>query len=152
VTVYLARHAKAGSRRKWKGPDEDRPLVNAGRHQADGIADWLAAAGVTRILTSPWVRCRQTVEPLAQRLGLAVELEDALVEGTPLDQALRVIEKVSDENAVLCTHGDVMEAVIDHARRVGAQVDGDGLAKGATWALETESGAIVSAKYVPPPE
>ena len=152
MTVYLVRHAKAGSRRKWQAPDEERPLSENGRRQAAAIADWLADAGVTRVLSSPFVRCRQTVEPLAKRLRLTVDDTDSLAEGAPLVEALRLVEKVSDENTVLCTHGDVMGALVDHAQRVGAHVEGDGLEKGATWVFDFESGSIVSAaRYVQPP-
>lgn len=151
MTVYLVRHAKAGSRSKWKDPDEERPLSTNGRRQADAIARWLADAGVTRVVTSPFVRCRQTVEPLAQRLGVTIDDADSLAEGAPLVEALRLVEKVSDEDAVLCTHGDVMGALVDHAARVGADVQGEGLEKGATWVLELDAGAIISATYVPPP-
>jgi 8-oxo-dGTP diphosphatase len=150
VSVYLVRHAKAGSRRKWHGPDEERPLDKLGIRQAKGIAEWLADARITCIQSSPYVRCRQTVEPLARRIDIAIEDADALIEGRRLDQALRLLEKVSDENAVLCTHGDIVEAILDHARRHAAGVEGDGLEKGATWVLDTESGAIVAARYVPP--
>lgn len=151
MTVYLVRHAKAGSRSKWQGPDEERTLSNNGRRQAEAIARSLADAGVTRVVTSPFVRCRQTVEPLADRLGITIEDADSLAEGAPLVEALRLVEKVSDEDAVLCTHGDVMGALVDHAAKVGAHVQGDGLEKGATWVLGLESGAITSATYVAPP-
>ena len=151
MTVYLVRHAKAGSRSKWQGPDEERPLSNNGRRQADAIARWLAEKGATRVVTSPFVRCRQTVEPLADRLGITIDDADSLAEGAPLVEALRLVEKVSDEDAVLCTHGDVMGALVDHAAKVGAHVDGDGLEKGAIWVLGLDAGAIVSATYVPPP-
>jgi len=152
MTVYLVRHAKAGSRRRWQGPDEERTLSNNGRRQAAAIADWFADRNVERVLSSPFVRCRQTVEPIARELGLSVEDADPLAEGAQLVDALRLVEKVSDEDAVLCTHGDVMGALVDHARRVGAHVEGEGLEKGATWTLDVESGSIVAARYVPPPD
>jgi 8-oxo-dGTP diphosphatase len=73
VAIYLVRHAKAGNRRDWHGEDDLRPVSPSGQRQADAIADTIADVGVERIVSSPYVRCRQTVDPLAQRLRLPVE-------------------------------------------------------------------------------
>ena len=81
MTIYLVRHAKAGSRKAWTGDDELRPLSKAGRAQARALAKRLAADGITRIFSSPYVRCRQTVEPLAERSGVPVEASEALARG-----------------------------------------------------------------------
>ncbi len=151
MTVYLVRHAKAGSRQRWDGPDDQRPLTKPGRAQADALCELLLREPIARVVSSPYVRCRQTVEPLAQQLRLPVDLSDALAEGAPLQEALRLIEKVDDEHGVLCTHGDVMGDVLDHARRHGADVDDGGIEKGCTWALELEAGAVIAARYLPAP-
>ena len=149
--MFLIRHAKAGSRSRWDGADEQRPLSKAGRRQAEGIAALLADQGITRIVSSPFVRCGQTVEPLADRLGLRIEPSPSLAEGTPLAEALRLVEKVADERTVLCTHGDVVEALLDHLRRVGGLRGEPRLEKGSTWVLETEAGDITAVAYLPPP-
>jgi phosphohistidine phosphatase SixA len=151
VTIYLVRHAKAGSRRAWKGDDYLRPLPPSGRRQAKGIADLLEGAGIERIVSSQYVRCRQTVDPLAYRLRLPVELSDALVEGAPVTETMRLIEKVASEVTVLCTHGDVVENVLEHLRNAGVAVDDDLLEKGSVWVFETHDAAIVGGHYVPPP-
>lgn len=151
MTVYVVRHAKAGSRSSWSGPDDLRPLTKAGRRQADALVELLGDVGITRIVSSPYVRCRQTVEPLAQRTRLPVDLSDALAEGAPLAEVLRLIEKVSDEPAALCTHGDVIDALLDHLRDHEVPVVGDASEKGSTWALETHSGTVVAARYLEPP-
>ena len=151
MTIYVVRHGKAGSRAAWTDPDDLRPLTKAGRRQADAIADALADVVVTRILSSPYVRCRQTVEPLAERVRLPVDLSDALGEGAPLTDALALLDKLGDDTAVLCTHGDVVGELLGHCVRHGVAVETDLLTKGSTWVLETEAGAIVSTRYVPPP-
>lgn len=79
--IELVRHAKAQSRNNWWGKsDRQRPLTKAGLAQAKGLATELSGAAVTRIITSPFTRCVQTVEPLAARLGVAIEKADALGE------------------------------------------------------------------------
>lgn len=151
MTIYVVRHGKAGSRSAWTEPDVLRPLTKAGRRQAVAIADAFADAGVATILSSPYVRCRQTVEPLAERLRLPVDLSDALEEGAPLVETLALLDKLGDDPAVLCTHGDVVGELLGHCVRHGVAVDVGLLAKGSTWVFETEAGAIVGARYEPPP-
>jgi 8-oxo-dGTP diphosphatase len=151
VTIYLVRHAKAGSRKAWSGDDALRPLSKAGRSQARAVAKSLADAGITRIVSSPFVRCRETVEPLAQRLGIEVTPSDALAEGASLTDALRLVEKLSDENVVLCSHGDVIGELLRHYARAGVQLDDDRLEKASVWVLDAPDGVVRSAHYVPPP-
>jgi len=152
MTIYLVRHAKAGSRSQWPDADDLRPLTKPGRRQAAAIADELADVELAHIISSPYVRCRQTVEPLAEGVRLAVDLSEALEEGAPLVEALALLDKLGDESAVLCTHGDVVGELLGHCARHGVRVETDLLPKGSIWVLETEAGAIVSARYVAPPE
>ena len=77
MPLYLVRHAKAGNRSKWVGPDELRPLTKSGREQADRLAGELADEPITRILSSPYVRCMQTVEPLGRKRGVEVMVSEA---------------------------------------------------------------------------
>lgn len=152
MTIYLVRHGKAGNRGHWDGPDDLRPLSKTGRRQALGLADQLSGAPIEHVVTSPFVRCRQSVEPLAERLRLPVDLADELGEGAPLADALRLIEKVGHENAVLCTHGDVVGDLLHHLDRKGVPLgDVVKLEKGSAWVLEVEDGEIVAARYLPPP-
>jgi broad specificity phosphatase PhoE len=151
MTIYLVRHAKAGSRRDWPADDDLRPLSPAGHRQAVRIGEALAEVGATRIVSSPFVRCRQTLDPLAHRLRLPLELSDALAEGASLTDTLRLLEKVAAETAVLCTHGDVAGNVIHHLADTGVTIDDDGLDKGSTWVLDTRDGEIVAAHYLPAP-
>ena len=97
------------------------------------------------------MRCRQTLDPLAQRLRLPLELSDALAEGAPLTDTLRFFEKVAGETTVLCTHGDIVTNVIEHLTNTGVPIDDDRLEKGSIWELETRDGEIVGAHYRPPP-
>lgn len=151
MTIYLVRHAKAGSRHKWDGPDHERPLTKTGRGQAAAIAEVLARESITRVITSPFARCRETAAPLADRLHIEAEESDAITEGAALPDTLLLIDKLAGENAALFTHGDVIGNLLWHAQRGGTRLDDDRMEKGSTWVLTTESGAIVSATYRPPP-
>ena len=154
MAVYLVRHAKAGDRTKWNGPDEARPLSRKGQRQAEGLVDLLATRDIGRILSSPYLRCVQTVEPLATRLGLDVETVDSLAEDTPEDEVLDLVRKLAPENPVLCTHGDVIPTLLEGVRaRDGlALADDYPCAKGAVWVLdESAEGRFTAAAYIPAP-
>jgi len=129
-----------------------RPLSKVGRRQADALVAQLKDEPVARIVSSPYVRCRQSVEPLAAQRRVPVELSDALTEDAPLSETLRLIEKVSDEPTVLCTHGDVIENVLDHLREQAVKLKGGRqFAKGSTWVFEVQAGNITSGRYQSPP-
>lgn len=151
MTVYVVRHAKAGSRRHWKGDDDLRPLSKTGRAQARAVAKRLAGAGVTRIVSSPYVRCRETVEPLAARTGVELELSDALAEGATMAGSLRLLEKCAGDDTVLCTHGDVLGNLLTHASHRGVELGDDRIEKASVWVLELADGEVSSARYEPPP-
>jgi 8-oxo-dGTP diphosphatase len=153
MTTYLVRHAKAGDRSQWDGPDDLRPLSKTGRRQAGGLVKQLDGEPVEHVVTSPYVRCRQTVEPLAERRRLAVDLADELIEGALVGDALRLIDKFAYTHAVLCTHGDVLGNVLENLERRGVPLGNiKKLEKGCTWVLEFDDGEIVSGHYVPAPK
>jgi phosphohistidine phosphatase SixA len=76
--LIVIRHGDAGDKATWKGPDLLRPLSAAGRRQAEGLVLRLEDYPVERILSSPTVRCHQTVEPLAGDRLLEIESVAAL--------------------------------------------------------------------------
>jgi 8-oxo-dGTP diphosphatase len=149
--IYLVRHAKAGER----GTGEDdwlRPLTRPGQAQAAGLLHLLADARLERIFTSPYVRCIETVAPLAGARGLAIEVSDALAEGAPLDETLALVRKHAEGGAVLCTHGDVVPAVLEHAASRGVDLGPEPRCpKGSTWVLDVRHGEVRAATYLPPP-
>jgi phosphohistidine phosphatase SixA len=151
-TIYLVRHGKAGNRDKWEAPDHLRPITKRGRRQAASLVDLLGDAPITRVLSSPYVRCRQTMEPLAARLGLPVETVDALAEGASLDDSLALVEKLAGETAALCTHGDVMGNLLAQLERQGVRIGEPLMQMGGVWVLDTEAGSVISARYEPPTE
>jgi 8-oxo-dGTP diphosphatase len=120
MSVILLRHASAGDRAAWQGDDRLRPLDERGSAQAVALRDQLLARGVKRVVSSPYVRCTQTVAPL----GLEILLDDRLAEGAPVDETLGLLRDLED--AVACTHGDVIENVLGHSLKKGVGVVLDG--------------------------
>ena len=72
--IYLVREADAGGRFSWPGPDRLRPLTGVGWQQAQELAERLDGARITRIVSSPWLRCQQTVLPLAEARQLPIDV------------------------------------------------------------------------------
>jgi 8-oxo-dGTP diphosphatase len=151
--VLLIRHAHAGSRRDWRGPDAARRLSARGLKQAQSLVETLGAFAPQRIISSPAVRCVQTVAPLAQAFNVSVEENDVLAEGSGLS-ALALVRRVATEKIALCTHGDVIPEILV------ALADEDHVdlgprprqAKGSVWVLEAEESRFVKASYLPPPD
>ena len=119
MKVYLVRHAAAGKRAEWDGDDRLRPVDARGVEQADLLVEELRDALFDRILTSPYVRCVQTVEPLAKARGLPVEAEDALAEGAGADAALALFRRVGTD-LVASVHGDLLEELLGEKRPKGS--------------------------------
>lgn len=150
--IYLVRHAKAGERRLWKGPDIERPLSKKGWRQSELLGKKLAKIPATALYSSPYVRCSQTLEPLAQRLGLEIAISQELEEYQPVEPVLDLIGTVPD-GSVLCSHGDIIPATIGAIKAAGAELKGKpDWRKTSTWVLKrNKHGAIVQARVIPPP-
>jgi phosphohistidine phosphatase SixA len=138
VIVYLIRHASAGKRSKWSRDDRLRPLDKRGRRQAEALVAQLAGRELDRILSSPYLRCVETVEPLAGALGLEVETHDALAEGAGVDAALALL-RASGDAVAACVHGDLL-----------AELLGREEPKGSTTVLELDSGPPKLLERLPP--
>jgi 8-oxo-dGTP diphosphatase len=103
------------------------------------------------VLSSPYVRCVQTVQPLAEAVGLDVEQTPALAEGNA-PQAVKLIHELAGTNAALCTHGDVIPTVLQSLEAEGVQIVSPlEWRKGSTWVLHTDDGSPTRATYVPRP-
>jgi broad specificity phosphatase PhoE len=152
VTILLVRHTHAGDRGAWVGDDRLRPVSDRGVRQAEALVDLLAGYPVDRVFSSPYVRCVQSVAPLADARGLEVEEEDALAEGTPFDLVQRLLHRAADGHTVLCSHGDVIAAVVSDLHHRGVDLGPAGLVwqKASTWVLDGPPSAP-RASYLPPP-
>lgn len=155
MTLYLIRHAHAGNKHRWGGPDVERPLSAKGRAQAERIAEQFADVGIKRVISSPAARCRETVEPLAVRLGLRIEDDGALAEGTSTRPTLHLVAGLAaeDVDVALCSHGDVIPALMEALETQGLTGDGNlASAKAGAFILDTDAGRITHTLYVPPPD
>ena len=150
--AYVVRHAKAGDRSDWSGDDRLRPLTKSGQRQADAIAGMLEREPIDKILSSGYLRCVQTVAPLGAKRRVPVEPVKELEEGAGGESVLRLMQKLRGRTIVLCTHGDVMEELLEGLIAQGlVQRARANMEKGSTWVLEEKDGKVTGAKYLPAP-
>jgi phosphohistidine phosphatase SixA len=151
MAIHLVRHATAGSRPDWHQPDDLRPLTSGGLVQASTIADALAPFDVERIVSSRYVRCIQTVQALADKLGLPVETHTALAEEAGFDQTWALVEEIAagGVETVLCSHGNVIPPIIDRLHRRGVELVAEEASchKGSVWTLELDGERITRAVH-----
>jgi 8-oxo-(d)GTP phosphatase len=141
VAIILVRHGTAGHRSRWKKDDRLRPLDRRGRRQAEDLVETLAGYSIGRLLSSPYVRCVQMVEPLALRRGLQIEAREELAESAGPAGLSALLDEVAAETPVLCSHGDVILDTIGWERKAP---------KGSAWILEADGERFAPAVYLRP--
>ena len=141
----------AGKKAQWQGPDQARPLSAQGRKEALGLLEQLRDLPVRRLLSSPAERCLQTIEPLADKLGQPIELREALgVDGTAAE-VLELLTSSTLDEAVLCTHGELIRGVFDELRADGIELSSPPRwPKGSTWVLRRDGWGSWKGIYLEP--
>jgi 8-oxo-dGTP pyrophosphatase MutT (NUDIX family)/phosphohistidine phosphatase SixA len=126
----VVRHARAGSRAGWKGPDDERPLDEGGQEQARVLAQLLAAYEVSRVYSSDVRRCIDTLAPFAAEAGLTVTPEHLFSEAgypkNPEGAVARALEIIRQPGSVaICTQGGALpDLVVGLCRRLGTTPEG----------------------------
>ena len=139
--MLLLRHASAGERLSSPGVDRFRRLDEAGRIMARQLVWAYADREITKIVSSPFPRCVETVVPLAASLGLAVDQHWELAQDSSLEDIVTLLVDLP-ETTMACTHREVFEKLL------GWDAPCD---KGAAWVLERNGSELVPALYLEPP-
>lgn len=128
MLLLVIRHARAGDSSAWKGDDRKRPLDERGVQQAAELVRELADYSVTRILSSPYDRCVQTVEPLAAQRELEIELRDELGEHQQQVEGAELVRSLAGEPVAVCVHGGLADSAFGESQKKGETlvVDADG--------------------------
>ncbi len=151
TTVILVRHARAGAREAWRGPDDERPLDPYGLVQTETLAATLPAFWLRSerpvVFSAPVRRCVDTVAWAGD-----VTTDERLREDDPAAAVACVRELASAGVAVACSQGGVIPAVVESLRREdGLAPAGVRAAKGSAWVLSFADGRLVAADYVETP-
>jgi phosphohistidine phosphatase SixA/8-oxo-dGTP pyrophosphatase MutT (NUDIX family) len=152
--VHLVRHARAGSRSSWKGKDIKRPLTGRGRRHASIVSSGLTATPVGRIYSSPYIRCRQTLEPLSRAIDEKVRDEPALAEGANADDLTTRFAALEGKTVAMCSHGAEIASLLEKLVAAGALLEPRPVGqpeKGGVWQLELTAGRVIEGRYTPAP-
>lgn len=152
ATVLLVRHARAGSREAWAGPDDERPLDPGGRVQVAALerllpAFWFAGES-PHVVSAPVRRCVDTVAWAGD-----VKSDERLGERTFRDYpdaGVAAIRELAEQGvAVACSQGGVIPAIVETLRRQdGLGPLGVRAAKGSAWVLSFAAGRLVATDYL----
>lgn len=140
--VVVLRHARARSRRAWRGDDRRRPLLRTGELDAERLVPLLAAYGVTEVVSSTSTRCLQTVDPFVRVTGWTVRSEKVLTEERSTGAGVgRLVAGLLEERAptVVCTHRPVLPEVF-----AALGVPDPGLAPGEMLVAHVRKGVVVA--------
>jgi len=156
-TVLIVRHGTAGSKSRYKGDDRQRPLDKHGRAQAESLVGQLLAFGANELHAADKVRCHQTLEPLAQELGVTIHNEPALTAEAYAENKKRGRQRVleiaaAEGTPVICTQGEVIPDLIAWwCERDGVRPDKSRNRKGSYWVLSLSNNRLVAADHVDDP-
>jgi 8-oxo-(d)GTP phosphatase len=156
-TLLIVRHGTAGRKSRYKGDDRKRPLDKHGRAQAESLVSLLLAFGATDLHAADRVRCQQTIEPLAQELGVSIRDEPLLTEEAYTSNHKRTRQRVLDIAAksgtrVICSQGKVIPDLIEWwCERDGVRPDKSRNRKGSVWVLSLSGRRLIAADHVSSP-
>ena len=156
-TMLIVRHGTAGSKSRYKGDDRKRPLDKRGRAQAESLVGQLLAFGANELYAADRVRCHQTLEPLAEELGVTIHNEPALTEEAYADNRKTARHRILEIAAaggtpVICTQGKVIPDLIAWwCERYEVRPDKSRNRKGSTWVMSVSDGHLVAADHIGSP-
>ena len=151
MTIFLIRHAHAGKRSEWTADDRLRPLSKRGAEQAERLTTVVGDLVVGRILSSPYVRCMQTVEPLAEKFEIEIQSSEVFAEGADADAAYQALLELDAFDGVACSHGDLIPRLLRRLVADGMDTDGPLIdQKGSMWIIEMRNSRPFMGRYVPP--
>ncbi|QTE28154.1 SixA phosphatase family protein [Pengzhenrongella sicca] len=149
--MILVRHAHAESKARWDHDESLRPLSVRGELQAEALDLVFATDAITKLWSSPTVRCRQTLAPLATRRGLDIVDHPLLAKGADPERLLPWVLAHAGEPWAVCTHGEVFEALFRVGRAAGMVAARPMVTeKGAAWRVVGHPDGSIDMEYVPP--
>jgi 8-oxo-(d)GTP phosphatase len=156
-TVLIVRHGTAGRKKRYKGDDRNRPLDKHGRAQAELLVGQLLAFGPTSLYATDRLRCIQTIEPLADELGVDITLESTLTEEAYSQNRAKARRRfleiaATDGTPVICSQGKVIPDLIQWwCERDRVKPDKSRNGKGSTWVLSMHAGKLIDADHIASP-
>lgn len=149
--LIILRHAKAMKRSDFHTTEESesdslRPLSGKGRRQSKILVDALDAYGIENLVSSPYVRCRETLHRYAKFLGTKIEVSDPLSESGHEHDPAATAEVVTEVlrnplPSVLCSHRPVLGTIMATVSEQFGFHSEDG--ESGIWGAKLSPGAFV---------
>jgi 8-oxo-(d)GTP phosphatase len=116
-TLIILRHTKALDRGDWDTDDSQRPLSDLGWAQAQKLITRMAPYVIDEIYTSDYLRCLQTVAPLADARRIVPVAVPNLNEATFEIDPQRSITfanalKQDQKNILVCSHNPIIPTML----------------------------------------
>jgi 8-oxo-(d)GTP phosphatase len=156
-TLLIVRHGTAGSKSRYKGDDQKRPLDKHGRAQAESLVGVLLAFGADVLYAANRVRCHQTLEPLAEELAATICNEPLLTEEAYAENRKAARHRILEiagagGTPVICTQGRVIPDLITWwCERDGVRPDKSRNRKGSAWVMSLADERLVAADHIGSP-
>lgn len=154
-TLILLRHAKAIKRSEWNDYDLDRPLSAEGIEQSERLIRHLQPFGINGIYSSDALRCYTTVEPLADALGLSVNVTQILNEESFEKKAKDPVEYVRQlmkmgGNQLVSGHNPVIPHILTKIARV--EYSADDLSPADAWIIYHRGDKVYAVEFLSKPK
>ncbi|HEX7947218.1 MAG TPA: histidine phosphatase family protein, partial [Phenylobacterium sp.] len=144
--VLLVRHAHAGSRNAWHGPDELRPLDSVGVRQAAQLSPVLALFAPAAVVSASPLRCRDTVAPTGLPVAVDPAFDETAPEGLPGARRALLALASAATPTVICSQGKVIPPLLADLHPGNATAtEGYRTPKGTGWLLALSGTRVVSA-------
>ena len=145
MTVYVVRHSLAVPKKQWTGKDHDRPLNKRGWAQSKVLTKSVTGAQLDSVLSSPSLRCLDTVGGIATTHDLPVITRQELAIGDgQVFKEFVVALLAGDADTLVCTHGENILPVLRGLRPATISGPKSGVAKGSVWTLTPSPHGIVA--------
>ncbi|MFD4366493.1 NUDIX domain-containing protein [Rhodococcus sp. NPDC058521] len=157
ATVIVVRHAKAGSKKRYKGDDAKRPLDSKGRIQADALVAQLRAFGGSSVTSADRKRCVQTVQPFADAEGLEIRTDSRLSEEGFAEDPVgtrTLVRKIAAGGGVpvISSQGGVIPDLLSWwADADGIELPPARNRKASMWVLSLSGGRLCAADHIDSP-
>jgi len=169
-------HLDAVDRKVWAGKPDDRPLTELGRQQAERMAEVLTTDPIDALVSSPALRCPESMQALSKATGLDVQImpgfRDTLgyrapegwgKEGQPdplggaqsAGSAFAALSELRDRfpdgRVVLCSYGDIIPALLAFiSGQYGVGMPPNSRERGAVFTVELDGEAGTLSTGNPP--
>lgn len=129
VAFLVVRHGKAEARKAWKGEEAHRPITPRGAAYAFALSYELACFNPTRLVSSPWIRCLETLDMFSWQTHQSIVhlpqlTEDAFAQNPHTSWECFYTEMLnavrSGTPTAICMHRPVIGGMFEHMRGICA--------------------------------